>query len=237
MGMLSIRHLSVSYGAVPVLWDVSLEIAPGEIVALLGANGAGKTTTVNTISGVVRPSGGSIHYLEQPLTGLSPDKIVEKGISQVPEGRLIFQTMTVAENLELGAFAARARQKLLTNLERVYEIFPLLKARAGQIAGSLSGGQQQMLAIGRALMSSPRLLLLDEPSLGLAPRLAAEMFETIVSLRDQHDVTMLLVEQDTRHALEVATRGYVLESGRIALEGKGKDLLNNDHVRRAYLGL
>lgn len=235
--MLSVRHLSVSYGSVPVLWDVSLEIAAGEIVALLGANGAGKTTTLNTISGILRPSAGSIHYMAQPLNGLSPDRVVERGISQVPEGRLIFQTMTVVENLELGAFASRARKKLRTNLERVYEIFPVLKARAGQVAGSLSGGQQQMLAIGRALMSSPSLLLLDEPSLGLAPKLVAEMFDIIVALREQHQVTILLVEQDTRHALEVATRGYVLESGKIALEGKGRDLLDNDHVRRAYLGL
>jgi len=217
---------------------VSIHIQPGEIVCLIGANGAGKTTLLNTISGLIVPREGEILFEDKPIQGKSPEEIVQLGISQVPEGRQIFPYHTVQENLELGAylqFAHRSRRQVYQDLERIYELFPILKERRKQLAGTLSGGEQQMLAIGRALMSRPKLLLLDEPSMGLAPKVMQEIFQTILELQKQ-GVTILLVEQNARAALVVSDRAYVLETGRLVLQGESKELINDPEVRRAYLG-
>ncbi len=234
--MLEIRDLCTCYGKVQALWDVSLQVNEGEIVALVGSNGAGKTTLLNTISGLLRPASGSVTFLGHQIGGLPPHAIVELGISQVPEGGRVFPEMTVRENLEMGAYLHRSWKEREAILKEVYQIFPLLKEREKQLARTLSGGERQMLAIGRCLMSRPRLCMLDEPSYGLAPLVVAEIFRIIQRLRDQ-GITVLLVEQNVRRALEIADRAYVLENGRICLEGACTELLENDHVRRAYLGL
>jgi branched-chain amino acid transport system ATP-binding protein len=234
--MLKLTKISASYGKVRVLREVSLDVNEKEIVALVGANGAGKSTMLNTVSGLVNPTSGSVEFLGKRIDGIAPYEVLEMGISQVPEGGKPFPDMTVKENLEMGAYSKEAWKMKEESLESVYKTFPLLKERGKQLARTLSGGQRQMLAMGRCLMSRPRLCMFDEPSYGLAPVVVEELFTFIQALRDQ-GITILLVEQNILHALEIADRGYVLENGRIVLAGVSKDLLTNDHVRKAYLGL
>ena len=234
--MLKVNDLKTFYGKVAVLWEVSLRVDEREIVALVGSNGAGKTTMLNTISGLLHPASGTLEFLGTRIEGMSPHRIVQLGISHVPEGGKPFPDMTVHENLEMGAYVSEAWKGKKEMLDRVYQTFPRLKARAGQLARTLSGGERQMLAMGRSLMSRSRLCMYDEPSYGLAPLLVRELFDIIKRLCEQ-GITILLVEQNIRHALEVADRGYVLENGRIVLEGESKWLLQNDHIKKAYLGL
>jgi len=233
--VLELHDVHVRYGAIRSLQGVSLRVAQGELVALIGSNGAGKTTTLRTISGLLRPSPGSITFEEADITRASTDRIVELGISHCPEGRRVFGRLTVRENLVLGSVSRSDRAAVGTDLEMVFQLFPLLKERLGQAGGTLSGGEQQMLAIGRALMSRPRLLLLDEPSLGLAPLMVERIFETIAELKRQGR-TILLVEQNIHHALDVADRAYVMETGRITLEGPAEVLRRDPQVERSYLG-
>src|SRR5216684_1594941 len=233
--MLAVHGVAADYGDVRALWDVSLEVHSGEIVALIGPNGAGKTTLMYTIAGLHRPSAGGVSFEGESLHALAAHQIVERGVVLVPEGRHIFSTMSVVENLEVGAFAAKARRERAASFKRVFEIFPILAERRHQVAGTLSGGQQQMLAVGRALMGLPRLLLLDEPSLGLAPIIVRGIFEVIRSV-NRAGITVLLVEQNAHLALEVADRAYILEQGRVAGEGTGTALLHDKQVQRAYLG-
>ncbi|HTY76264.1 MAG TPA: ABC transporter ATP-binding protein [Candidatus Bathyarchaeia archaeon] len=233
--MLTLEGVTVAYGAVEVLHGVSLRVEEGEMVCLLGANGAGKSTTVRTISGLLRPTAGAITFLGERLEGRPAHAILTRGIAQCPEGRRIFPEMTVRENLEMGAYVRGAAGARPDDLERAFHHFPRLKERAGQLGGTLSGGEQQMLAIARALMSGPKLLLLDEPSLGLAPTMVSTVFKVIREIRRQ-GVTVLMVEQNAALALQMADRAYVMESGRIALGGPARDLLHNADIRRAYLG-
>ncbi|HBM80440.1 MAG: ABC transporter ATP-binding protein [Clostridiales bacterium] len=233
--MLKLKDVSVYFGAVHALKGISLHIEEGEIVTLIGANGAGKTTTLRTISGIVKPKTGTLGFLGKNINRMNAPQIVHMGISHVPEGRRIFSNMTVYENLEMGAFLRKDKDKIGEDFEKVFKRFPRLGERRNQIAGTLSGGEQQMLAIGRALMSRPRLMLLDEPSMGLAPILVDEIFSIIKDIND-NGTTVLLVEQNAGMALSIADRGYVLQNGSITLEGSTKDLLNNDDVRKAYLG-
>ena len=232
--MLSVYNINVWYGAIHAIKNVSFEVNDGEIVALIGANGAGKSTTLKTLSGLLRSRSGSIKFMDQDIMHMSAEKIVEHGLVHVPEGRRIFQQMTVEENLDMGAYT-QPRDTIAGNLERVYEHFPRLKERRRQIAGTLSGGEQQMLAMGRALMANPKLLMLDEPSMGLAPILVEQIFEIIQALH-KAGTTILLVEQNAQAALSIATRGYVMETGTVTLTGSGQELLHNDDVRKAYLG-
>ena len=234
--MLSLNQIQVSYDDVQVLWDVSLKVKSKELAALVGANGAGKSTTLNTISGMLRPRSGNIEFNGERIDTAPASRVVELGISQVPEGRRLFPEMTVLENLELGSYMAEAKRRRDETLDWVFSIFPALKERRKQLAGTLSGGEQQMVAVGRGLMARPKLLMLDEPSLGLAPILVREVFKVVERVNSE-GVTILLVEQNVKHTLSVATHAYVLENGRIAMEGKGNDLLNNDHVKKAYLGI
>ena len=236
--MLRIKNLHAYYGRIKALDNVSLHVRPGEIVCLIGANGAGKTTILNTISGLVPCAQGDIYLKESNINGAPPEKVVAAGISQVPEGRQIFGPLTVLENLELGAylrFKKKEKKSIERDLEWVFELFPRLQERMKQIAGTLSGGEQQMLAIGRALMARPKLLLLDEPSMGLAPLVVRDIMNTVSALRDR-GVTILMVEQNARASLKISDRGYVLETGRIVLQGNSDDLLNDNDVKRAYLG-
>jgi branched-chain amino acid transport system ATP-binding protein len=234
--LLEAQDLWAGYGEAVVLRGLSLRVPEGAIVALVGANGAGKTTLLCTLSGLVRPTRGRIVYDGRDITDLPPDRIVEAGLLQVPEGRKLFPALTVYENLAVGATAARARRQRQENLEFVYSLFPLLRERRDQLAGTLSGGEQQMLALGRALMADPRLLMLDETSLGLAPLVVDEIFEAITAL-NRRGLTVLLVEQNTALALEVAGYAYVLEHGQVVLEGRAADLAADDRVRKAYLGI
>jgi len=237
--MLIIKNIDVYYGKLYTLKKISLHIKKGEIVALIGSNGAGKTTLLSTISGLIKPLSGSIIYEERDITKENPENIVKMGISQVPEGRLIFKTLTVEENLLIGSYSKysfKKRKEIKGELEKIYQLFPKLKERKKQLAGTLSGGEQQMLAIGRALMSQPNLILLDEPSMGLAPNIVKEVFQHIVELKKLYGLTVLLVEQNARSALKISNRGYVIETGRIILEGTAEDLLSNKDVQRAYLG-
>ena len=233
--MLTINDINVFYGAIHAIKGVSLEVNEGEIVTLIGANGAGKSTSLRTISGLLKPKTGSIQFVGQEIAGMPAHEIVKTGISQVPEGRRIFAEMSVLENLELGAFTRKDKDGIKADMELVFERFPRLKERIGQLAGTLSGGEQQMLAMGRALMSRPRLLLLDEPSMGLAPLLIKEIF-TIIQDINKTGTTVLLVEQNANMALSIAHRAYVLETGRITLSGDAKELAASDEVRKAYLG-
>jgi len=234
--MLEVSNIDTFYGKAQALWDVSLRVDEKEIVALIGANGAGKTTLLNTISGVLRPASGSVEFLDKKIDGLAPHSIVELGISHVPEGRKLFTTMTVRENLEMGAYPYHAWQQKKETLEHVYQVFPRLKEREKQLARTLSGGEQQMLAMGRGLMSRPKLCMFDEPSYGLAPMLVVEAFRAIKSMRE-HGITILLIEQNVRRTLEIADRAYVLENGHIVLEGACDQLLQSDYIRKAYLGI
>jgi branched-chain amino acid transport system ATP-binding protein len=234
--MLEVSNLDVFYGKSQALRDISLKVNEREIVALVGSNGAGKTTLLNTISGLLHPASGSVEFLGRSIASLAPHKITKLGICQIPEGRKLFSDMTVGENLEMGAYSSEAWKRRKETLEQVYQVFPVLKERARQSAKKLSGGEGQMVAIGRGLMSSPKLCMFDEPSYGLAPKLFSEVLEVIKHLREQ-GITIFLVEQNVRQTLETADRAYVLENGQIVLEGKGKDLLQDDMVRKAYLGL
>ncbi|WP_443869173.1 ABC transporter ATP-binding protein [Mitsuokella multacida] len=233
--MLKIDNIDVYYGAIHALKGISLEVKEGEIVTLIGANGAGKSTTLRTISGLLKPKTGSITFLGHNIEGVRAHEIVKKGISQVPEGRRVFAEMTVMENLDLGAFVRKDKAGIQQDLKHVFELFPRLEERKNQSAGTLSGGEQQMLAMGRALMSRPKLLLLDEPSMGLAPLLIKEIFNIIVDI-NKSGTTVLLVEQNANMALSIANRAYVLETGRITLSGSAKELAASEDVRKAYLG-
>jgi branched-chain amino acid transport system ATP-binding protein len=234
--LLEVANLAVAYGDVRALWDVSLKVEAGTIVAIVGANGAGKTTLLRTISGLIEPKDGAIRFAGQSLVGLSPEEIACRGISHVPEGRGLFRQMTVLENLELGAFQPKARPRLKDALDKAFILFPRLKERLGQKAGSLSGGEQQMLAIARATMSSPSLLILDEPSLGLSPLVVRSMFELIEALH-QGGVTILLVEQNIHRALKVADYAFVLKTGEVALHGTGQSLITDPEIQKAYMGV
>jgi branched-chain amino acid transport system ATP-binding protein len=234
--MLEVKDLQVFYGKAQALWDVSLNIDEGEIVALVGSNGAGKSTLLKTVSGLLRPASGSVTFLGQRIDGVAPHSIVQMGISHIPEGRRLFTQMSVGENLEMGAYVQEAWKRKAETLNQVYEIFPLLKERQGQLASTLSGGEQQMVAMGRGLMSRPKLCMFDEPSYGLAPMLVTEIFRIIRELRDQ-GIAILLVEQNVRQSLEIADRACVLENGRIALKGECQELLREEVIRKSYLGL
>ncbi|TMR78120.1 ABC transporter ATP-binding protein [Streptococcus pseudopneumoniae] len=235
MSMLKVDNLSVHYGMIQAVRDVSFEVNEGEVVSLIGANGAGKTTILRTLSGLVRPSSGNIEFLGQEIQKMPAQKIVAGGLSQVPEGRHVFPGLTVMENLEMGAFLKKNREENQDNLKKVFSRFPRLEERKNQDAATLSGGEQQMLAMGRALMSTPKLLLLDEPSMGLAPIFIQEIFDIIQDIQKQ-GTTVLLIEQNANKALAISDRGYVLETGKIVLSGTGKELASSEEVRKAYLG-
>jgi len=234
--MLEVDKINTFYGEVQALWDVSLSVKKGEVVCLIGSNGAGKTTTLKTIIGLLHPRSGTIEFFGKRIERWPPHKIVEAGMALVPEGRRLFPYMTVYENLVVGAYTKRAYEKFEDSLEFVYNLFPVLKKFRNRMARTLSGGERQMLAIARALMSRPQLLLMDEPSLGLAPKIVAQVFKVIEDLRNE-GITILLVEQNARKALELADRGYVIETGHIVLSGKAEELLANDMVKKAYLGM
>ncbi len=234
--MLDVKGITVRYGQLTVVRDVSLTVREGEIVSLVGANGAGKSSIINCISGVQKEAAGSIEFLGQDISALDASERVELGLVQIPEGRLLFGSMSVLENLQLGAYTKKARARLKKNLESVFAMFPVLRERKNQMARTLSGGEQQMLTVGRGLMSQPRLLIFDEPSWGLAPKIVAELFATIQRI-NQEGVTILLVEQHIQQCLRVSDRAYVLENGAIVLEGTGKEVLENSHIKQAYLGI
>lgn len=234
--ILKIENIDVFYDDLQVIWSVSFEVNRGEIVALLGANGAGKSTILNTISGLLTPASGSITFEDQRLDQVPAHKVIEHGIVQVPEGRRLFPEMTVRENLIMGSLTPKAKAKRNETIEWVFGLFPRLREREKQMAGTLSGGEQQMLAVGRGLMSLPKLIMFDEPSLGLAPILVVEIFNIIERIQ-RESVTVLVVEQNTKHTLEICHRGYVLENGRIVLGGTGQELLDDEHVKKAYLGI
>jgi branched-chain amino acid transport system ATP-binding protein len=236
MALLDIKNINCFYGDVQVIYGVSLHINEGEVISLIGANGAGKSTMLKVISGLMKPQSGEILFENQPIHALRPEKIVERGIIHVPEGRRLFSLMTVKENLDVGAHNSRAFSHKNETLKDVYKLLPRLEERENQQAVTLSGGEQQMVAIGRGMMARPKILMLDEPSLGLAPVLIKEIFQTIRQIADQ-GTTVLLVEQDVQHSLSLSNRGYVLEHGRIVMEGTGKELLENPEIRTAYLGI
>ncbi len=235
--MLELRSINTYYGNIQALHDVSLTVKEGEIITLIGANGAGKSTTLMSISGIVPPRTGEILFQGKPIQDLSPDRIVALGICQVPEGRHIFPDLTVAENLDMGAFLRNDKQQIEEDLEYIYSLFPILRDRRNQPGGNLSGGEQQMLAISRALMARPQLLLLDEPSMGLAPLVTRQIFEIITKINRENNTTIFLVEQNANLALKAADRGYVLETGRITMHDKASILLADEDVQKAYLGI
>lgn len=234
--MLSVDKINVFYGDLQALWEVSFNVEKGEIVTIVGSNGAGKSTTLRTISGLLRPRTGSIQFLGETLEKIPPHGIVKLGVAHIPEGRRLFPLYSVMENLKMGAYTRKQIEKKDETLEWVFKLFPILKERRNQAAGTLSGGEQQMLAIGRGLMSRPKLLMLDEPSLGLAPKLVLTLFDLVRKINEE-GITVLLVEQNVRHALHLAHRAYVLETGRVVLEGEGDELMDNEHVKKAYLGM
>lgn len=234
--MLAVKDINTNYGKKQVLWNVSLEIGDGEIVALVGANGAGKTTLLKTISGALRPASGAIEFDGQRIEGLKSHAIVKMGMAHIPEGRKLFPDMSILENLEMGAYTKRVWERRQETLNEVYELFPRLSERRAQLARTLSGGEQEMVAIGRGLMSKPRLCIIDEPSSGLAPIVVSEIFQIIQRMRDQ-GIAIFLIEQNVPQTLEIADRGYVIENGHIVMEGSSKSLLENENIRKAYLGL
>lgn len=234
--MLEVKNLVVNYGVITALQGISLNVKQGDIVTLIGANGAGKTTTLRTISGLLKARSGEIHYQGRNITNLPPHQLVKLGVAHVPEGRMVFANLTVEENLRMGAYLVKDKAAIARELDYIFSIFPRLKEREKQLAGTLSGGEQQMLAIGRALMSKPRFLMLDEPSLGIAPLLVQKIFEKIVEINRQQGITILVVEQNANLALEIASYGYVLETGRVLLADGSASLRENPQVRSAYLG-
>ena len=236
MALLEVKNIEVFHGDVQVIFDLSLKVEEGEVVSIIGGNGAGKSTLLRTISGLMQPAKGEITFEGRPIQQLPPEEVVERGIVQVPEGRRLFTLMSVQDNLIVGAYSRRADGRKADTLTQVYELFPRLKERLAQLAMTLSGGEQQMVAIGRGLMARPKLLMLDEPSLGLAPILIKTIFDTLRKIADQ-GTTVLLVEQDVKHSLSLSHRGYVLEHGRAVMEGPARELLDNPHIRTAYLGL
>jgi len=235
--MLDVRNIKTYYGNIQALKGVDIQISEGEIITLIGANGAGKTTTLMSISGVVPPRSGEVLFLGKPISGLQPNEIVAQGICQVPEGRRIFPYLTVSENLDMGAFLRTDTQEIKKDIDYIFTLFPILAERRNQAGGTLSGGEQQMLAVGRALMSKPRLLLLDEPSLGLAPLVVKQIFEIIKKINQESKTTIFLVEQNANLALKVAHRGYVMENGKITLSDTSQNLMANEEVKKAYLGI
>lgn len=236
MSLLKVNNIDAHYGDVQILHQVSLRVNEKEIITIVGANGAGKSTLLKAIGGILQASSGEIWFMEERIDHLPSHKIVENGLIRIPEGRKIFPTMTVLENLELGSYLPKTKAKRMESLEKVFSLFPILKNRAKQSSGTLSGGEQQMLAIGRGLMSLPKLLMLDEPSLGLAPILVKQIFDTVKEI-NQQGTTILLVEQNVFNALDMAAEGYVLENGRVVLEGNSQDLLTDDYIKEAYLGV
>jgi branched-chain amino acid transport system ATP-binding protein len=236
MSLLEIKNIDCFYGDVQVVYDVSMHVEEGEIISIIGANGAGKSTVLKCISGLVKATSGEIIFDGEPIHNLRPEKIVNRGVVQVPEGRKLFTLMTSKENLEVGAHNPRAYSRMAEGFEEVYKLLPRLKEREKQLAITMSGGEQQMVAVGRGLMANPKILMLDEPSLGLAPVLIQEIFQTVKKIADK-GLTVLMVEQDVQHSLSMSDRGYVLEHGRIVQEGTGKDLLENANIREAYLGI
>jgi len=237
MPMLELKNIKTFYGNIQALKDVSIQISEGEIITLIGANGAGKSTTLMSICGIVPPRSGEVLFMGKPIQDLAPNDIVALGISQVPEGRRIFPFLSVAENLDMGAFLRNDKDEIKRDIEYIYELFPILADRRHQAGGTLSGGEQQMLAISRALMAKPRLLLMDEPSLGLAPLIVKQIFEIIKKINAESKTTIFLVEQNANMALKVAHRGYVMETGRVSMADTAANLLANDEVRKAYLGI
>ncbi len=235
MALLEVKDLEVHYGMIKAIKGISFEVNQGEVIALIGANGAGKTTTLHTVTGLIQPSHGQIIFDGKDITKIPPHRIVGMGMAHVPEGRRIFQQLTVLENLKLGAYTRKDKALIAATLKMVYERFPRLEERKNQVAGTLSGGEQQMLAMGRALMSNPRIILMDEPSMGLSPLLVSEIFD-IIKVISEGGTTVLLVEQNAQKALSIADRAYVLETGNISLSGKASDLINDESVRKAYLG-
>lgn len=233
--MLKVNDLNVYYGAIHAIKGISFEVNQGEIVSLIGANGAGKTTTLHSVSGLIKSGGGTVEFLDKNITALTADKVTRLGIGHVPEGRRVFQELSVHENLELGAYSVKDKSFIKNEYEKVMELFPRLKERRKQLAGTLSGGEQQMLAMGRALMSNPKMLLLDEPSMGLAPIIVKDIFEIIKACNDE-GMTILLVEQNAKMALSISDRAYVLETGKVVMSGDANKLLNDDSVKKAYLG-
>jgi len=234
--VLEVRNIDVFYGDVQVVWDISFDVKQGEVVALIGANGAGKSTTLKTVSGLLKPRKGSVSFNEEDLAQVEAYHRIDRGMALCPEARRLFVEMTVEENLDMGSLRGEAKQKRSRTKEMVYTLFPRLKERRAQLAGTLSGGEQQMVAVGRGLMSLPKLLMFDEPSLGLSPILVREIFDVIKKIR-QESTTVLIVEQNVKQTLAIADRAYVLEHGRVSMQGAGKDLLNDPHVKAAYLGL
>jgi branched-chain amino acid transport system ATP-binding protein len=235
--MLLVDGIDVNYGDVQVLKGVTLEVKEKELVAVIGANGAGKSTLINAISGILKPRKGSIVFEGKRISNIPANKVVAQGIVQVPEGRLLFPDMTVRENLDMGGFLLKSSHALHERLSIVYQLFPVLLEREKQVAGTMSGGEQQMMAIGRALMSSPKMIMFDEPSLGLAPKVVQSIFEMIVRINKELGITVLLVEQNVQHSCQICDRAFVIENGEVVLQGAGPDMLKNDHVRRAYLGM
>ena len=236
MPLMEIEAINAGYGDIQVLFDLSLHLNEGEILSIIGANGAGKSTLLKTISGLMKPTAGTIAFDAQPIHTAPPEAIVERGLIHVPEGRRLFTLMTVRENLEMGAYTRRASGSLKESLKEVYEIFPRLKERENQLAGTLSGGEQQMVAVGRGIMARPKVMMFDEPSLGLSPVLRKDIFKTVKMVAER-GVTVLLVEQDVNESLGISDRGYVMEQGQVVLEGSGQELLQNPHVKKAYLGI
>ena len=234
--MLRVSNLNVAYGKLQVLWNVSLEVREGELVSLIGPNGAGKTTLLRTISGLLKPISGTIEFMGRRIDGLPPHKICKLGLIHIPEGRGIFPLMSVLENLQMGAYTGELRKRFERNVKEVFRLFPVLSERLGQVAETLSGGEMQMLSIGRGLIAEPKLLMLDEPTIGLAPKLSELIFDSISKLHEE-GLTILLVSQEVRRALELADRAYVMENGRIVLEGTGEELLENPNIKKSYLGL
>ena len=235
--MLQVDGIDVYYGDVQVLKKISLDVHEKELVAVIGANGAGKTTLIKTISSLLKPRNGSITFEGKRISDMEAHKVVTEGIVQVPEGRLLFPDMTVQENLEMGGFQVKNKEILAQRMGSVYEMFPILQERRKQLAGTLSGGEQQMLAIGRGMVAAPRLMMFDEPSLGLAPKLVQSIFELVVRINKELGITVLLVEQNVQHSCQISDRAFVIENGEVVLKGTGHEMLENDHVRRAYLGL
>ena len=237
MSLLNIENINAGYGDIQVLFDISMQVGEGEVVSIIGANGAGKSTLLKTISGLIVPTAGTVQFAGETISGMSPDEIVDRALIHVPEGRRLFSLMSVYENLEMGAYSKRAEPNFKKNLQAVHQLFPRLHEREKQLAATLSGGEQQMVAIGRGIMAQPRILMLDEPSLGLAPVLKKDIFAAIKKIADDHGTTIVLVEQDVVNSLAISDRAYVLEQGQVVMAGSSAELLNDPHIKKAFLGL